>query len=241
MFNINEFKSRMNRHGGPALNSLFVVEIAAAGLSARTGSNIESISTDDLRFFCRSVSVPGINLELMQYKPVGTGFPEFLPMAATPDTLNCVFMLDANHNVITFFHRWINSIMNIGGNTGTTSAFNGQMRELNYKSQYVAALVVKHYSTYFEDSDGTPGFYEYKFEGVYPSEVRGASFSWDANEISTISVNFSYTRILHSGFQRASAENSRFITGSQDSIIRGSGIPQIITERVLLVAPITIE
>jgi hypothetical protein len=240
MFNVNEFKSRMNRHGGPSLNSLFVVEIAAAGLNARTGSNIETISTDDLRFFCRSVSVPGINLELMQYKPVGTGFPEFLPMAATPGTLNCVFMLDTNHNVIAFFHRWINSIMNVGGNTGTTSAFNGQMRELNYKNEYSASLVVKHYSTYFEDSDGTPGFYEYKFEGVYPSEVGGSQFSWDDSSISTTAVNFSYTRILHSGFQRASAENSRFITGSQNSIVRGSRIPQIINDRVLPVNPVTI-
>jgi hypothetical protein len=234
MFNINEFKSRLNRHGGPAFNSLFVVEITNNLLSP--GNN--TITTDDLRFFCQSVNVPGINLEVMQYRPTGVGFPEFMPMNSSPGTLNCVFMLDTNHNVITFFHRWINSVINVGGNIGRSDAFGTESKEINYKNEYSTSMVIKHFSAY--NSENTiPGFYEYKFEGVYPTEVGGIQLSWSDTSVSTTAINFSYSRILHSGFQPATTQDSRFIAGGQDSILRGGRIPQnIINETVL---PITLN
>jgi hypothetical protein len=241
VFNINEFKARMDRHGGPALNSLFVVEITDNLLSARTGNNIDTITTNDLRFFCQTVTVPGINLDVMQYRPTGVGFPEFMPMSSSPGALNCIFMLDTNHNVITYFHRWINSVINVGGNIGRSGAFGTESREINYKSEYTTSMVVKHFSAYGPENT-VPGFYEYKFEGVYPTEVGGVTLSWSDGSPSTATVNFSYSRILHSGFQPATAQDSRFVIGSQDSIFRGGRIPQnIINETVLPAAPLDIR
>lgn len=252
MFNISEFKSRINRHNGLSFNSLFVVEINNPFLRInRVSPSTDSpISSDDLRFFCQAVTVPGINLEVMQYRPTGVGFPEFMPMSSIPGTLNCVFMLDSNHNIITFFHRWINSVINVGGNIGRSGAFEGESREINYKSQYETTMVIRHYSTHGKSalargalgsvvpSQGDEfGFYEYKFEGVYPTEVGGNTLSWSDNSVSTSSINFSYSRIIHSGFQFARPEDSIFITGSQNSL-RGL-IPQI-EETVLPQFPINI-
>ncbi len=227
MFNINEFKSKVNEHGGPALNSLFVAEIARI-------SEPGGILTNDLRFFCQSVSVPGINIEVMQYKPAGIGFPEFMPMSTSPDQLNCVFMLDSDHKIITFFHKWMNSIINVGGDRGIiplrepfSSRGSGiEPKEINYKNEYTTSMVVKHYSA-FGNSNEIPGFYEYRFEGVFPTQIGPLQLSWSDTSLSTSTVNFSYSRILHQGFQRASPQNSQFILGSQESIRRGGTINQV--------------
>jgi hypothetical protein len=237
MFNIREFKSRLNRHGGPALNSLFVAEFArGAKLRTRVPSNINE---DDLRFFCQTVTVPGINLEVAQYRPTGVGFPEFMPMSSNPDTLNCVFMLDTNHNIITFFHQWINAVINVGGNIGRSGDFRTDAREINYKDEYTARLTIKHFST-FQETGQAGGLYEYVFDGVYPTQVGGITLSWADSSVSTASINFTYSRITHSGFRSVSAEESRFVTGAQDSISLGGRVPQnVINERIL--PPLTIN
>lgn len=214
MFNINEFKSRIDRFNGPILNSLFVVEIGSINVP-----NV--VSTNDLRFFCQAVTVPGINFELTQYRAKGVGFPEFMPVSATPDNLNCTFMLDSNHNVITFFHRWANSIINVGGSAGSNQS-GLDSREINYKSDYVSTLSIKHFSV----SDQSK-FYRYDFEGVFPSQIGSQTLSWADSSVSTLTVNFSYERLIHSGFETSSVETSRFLEGLQQSIPRGSNaIPQ---------------
>ena len=214
MFNINEFKSKIDSFSGPSLNSLFVVEIGPI--------NVPSIiSMRDLRFFCQAVTVPGINFELAQYKSKGIGFPEFMPVSATPDNLNCTFMLDSNHSIITFFHKWANSIINVGGSIGSNAA-GLDSREINYKSEYTTSLSIKHFSTTDESK-----FYRYDFEGVFPSQLSSQTLSWADSSVSTLTVNFSYEKIIHSGFENSSAETSRFIEGLQRSIPRGSrAIPQ---------------
>jgi hypothetical protein len=213
MFNINEFKSKINEFSGPALNSLFIAEFGSANIPG-------NVTTRDLRFFCQTVNVPGVNFELMQYKPLGVGFPEFMPMSSTPDALNCVFMLDSNQQIITFFHRWVNSIINVGGSNGV-NASGLNPREINYKTDYTTTMSIKHFSTYDNSK-----FYQYDFEGVYPTQLGSLTLSWADSAVSNLAVNFSYERIIHSGFQNSSAETSRFIQGIQQSIPRGGSIPQ---------------
>lgn len=214
MFNINEFKSRIDRFSGPILNSLFVVEIGSINIP-------DIISTNDLKFFCQAVTVPGINFELTQYRSKGVGFPEFMPVSAAPDTLNCTFMLDNDHRIVTFFHRWANSIINIGGSAGA-NASKLDSREINYKSNYTTSLSIKHFSIHDHSK-----FYKYDFEGVFPSQLGSQTLSWADSTVSTLTVNFSYENIIHSGFETSSVETSRFLEGLQRSIPRGGNvIPQ---------------
>jgi hypothetical protein len=217
-FNISNFKAVMDKHGGPARTSLFEVEMAGAPLFQN------SITTDDLRFFCQSISVPGINLETTPYKPTGIGFPESMPMNTTPDALNCVFMLDSNHKVITFFHRWISSVINVSAARGDTGS--GLPRhQIEYKSNYTAAsMTVRHYST----SDPFRS-YQYVFYSVYPTQVSPVDLAWATKDTpATVTVNFSYSKIEYSGFQNISFETSRNFVGSEDSVLRGK-IDQFLT------------
>lgn len=226
-FNINQFKSVIEKHGGPAKTNLFEVEISPSNL------DLEPIvpgviTTDDLRFFCQQVSVPGINLETTYYKPNGIGLPESIPVNVTPDSLNCVFLLDNNHRVMTFFHRWINSVMNVGGARGDNQ--NGlPVNEIEYKRSYAASeLTVRHYSNHdFSRA------YEFKYSGVYPTQVSPIDLNWTGgNGIASMTVNFSYSKMIYSGFGSRSFENSANFEGSQSSIANGRDIFQVLSTRI---------
>lgn len=224
-FNINDFKSAINRHGGNARTSLFEVLLTSVN-SARDSIVPDVITDGDLRFFCQSVSVPGINLETTYYRPSGIGMPESLPMTAQPEALNCVFMLDSNHRVITFFHRWISNVMNVGGALGDNS--NGlPMHQIEYKSNYAAkSLIVRHYSTHDPFR-----YYEFQYNNVYPTQVSNLDLAWaNKDQIATITVNFSYSKMLYSGFKNISYEQSRNFEGTQRSIAQGREIAQTIID-----------
>lgn len=214
MFNISEFRSRLEKHGGPARTNLFVVEFSRTNLPT-------NISTDDLRFFCNTVSIPGINLELMQYVQGGTGYPEFMPMNASPDALNAVFLLDSNHRIMSFFHRWINSVVNVGGDAGISST-GLRRREINFKDEYTTSMTIRYYS-----ANRTDQFYECKYDGVYPTQVGSMEMSWSSNDApATLSVNFSYNRMFYSGF---SDSTSSLNSGTEFSLGRSSNIQQFIS------------
>jgi len=223
-FNINDFKSVMNKHGGPAMSSLFEVEISQSSIDG-TSIAPNTITTSDLRFFCQSVSVPGVNLETTTYKPSGIGLPESMPMSVTPDALNCVFLLDSNHRVITFFHRWISSVMNVTGSGDTTTGL--PVHQIEYKSTYAASsMTVRHYSTYNPFRS-----YEFQFSGVYPTQVSPVDLRWsEKGTPATITVNFSYSKMLYSGFSTRNL-SSVGVIGSQTSIARGGNIPSVVFDQ----------
>lgn len=201
-FNINDFRSTMDKYGGPARASMFEVEITQTSLD---GTEIAPgiITTRDLRFFCQTVSVPGINFETTYYRPSGIGFQESLPMTATPEPLNCVFILDNEHRIMTFFHRWMNTVMNVGGARGDTAS-GLPIHQIEYKKKYAASsLTVRHYSAY--DQSKT---YEFEYFGVYPTQVGNIDLSWGTKDaIATVTVNFSYSKMAYQGFANRSAVN----------------------------------
>jgi len=224
-FNISEFKSVMNRHGGAARSSLFEVIISPAN---ERGEFLVPgvISTSDLRFFCQSVSVPGINLETSTYRPSGFGFPEFIPVSSSPDQLNAIFLLDSNHRVLTFFHRWISSVINVSGNRGD-SVRGLSPNLIEYKDNYTASeLTIRHYSTHDPFR-----FYEFKYSKVYPTQVSSIDMNWTArDEPATITVNFSYSRLIYQGFNDISFERSRSFTGTNFSLPRNASQQQFISD-----------
>jgi hypothetical protein len=181
---------------------MFEVEITPTSLD---GSEIAPgvITTRDLRFFCQSVSVPGINFETASYRPSGVGFPESMPMTTAPEALNCVFILDNDHRIMTFFHRWMNTVMNVGSARGATAS-GLPIHQIEYKNKYAASsLTVRHYSSH--DPSKT---YEFEYIGVYPTQVGNIDFGWGTKDaIATVTVNFSYSKMAYQGFTSRSVQN----------------------------------
>jgi len=195
-FNIQEFKSRMDRYGGPARTNLFMVELAAPN-----DSNVPMPSRD-LRFFCKTATIPSITIETTDYKPNNIGLSQSMPTGISNDAVECVFMLDSNHQVLSFFHEWMQNIVNYDTSNGL---FSPNARdadqlpyEINYKkgaNGYSMRMIIKMFSVH--DSSL---IYECVLENAYPKTVGSLSLSWEENDTpATLPVSFSYSEMKMSG------------------------------------------
>lgn len=203
-FSISNFKSIFNgQYGGPARANLFEVELF--------GPDSRYMPKRDLMMFCRTASIPTLNLNTVEYRPDGFGRPQSMPVSVSNETVDCVFMLDSNHRVISFFHEWMQKVVNYSTRGGNFSEVDGQLPyEFGYKREYQMDMIIRHYST-----DNTGGnFYETRLGGVFPTQLGAVNLSWDDNDsYSTMAVNFSYSNISFSG-ERTGIPTERFSRGT---------------------------
>jgi hypothetical protein len=219
MFNINEFKSVMNKYGGPAKSNLFVVSL---GVQPKTTRKTDFIDNFDLRFFCSEVSIPGLNITSASYTPNTIGIPEAMPLNLSSVGINCTFMLDSEHRVLSFFHSWMQEIINYDTiNGGSLSQINGDHLpfEIGYKEDYACAtLDIYHFKT---NSDGTlDNSYKYTFANVFPTEVGAAQLTWSPTDsIQMLTVNFNA-----SGFTFSASDPGTTIS----DLSRGNGTLELL-------------
>lgn len=224
MFNINEFKSVMNKYGGPAKNNLFVVWLSFAredttdnrtNISIGGGKKMEYIDHGDLRFFCQEVNVPALNINSSSYRANVVDIPQMIPINLSTPSINTTFMLDSDQRVLSFFHSWFQEIVHYDIGKGYLSQINGDQLpyELGYKSDYTCTMFINHYKT---NSNGDFGqYYEYRFFDVFPTEIGNKSLSWAPSDApATMTVNFTA-----SGFSFTASDPGSPTT----SLSRGNG------------------
>lgn len=232
-FNINEFKSTMYKYGGAARKNLFVVEI----MNGPTGN--DGMNLRDIRFFCQTATVPGLNYTVSDYYPNGFGVRQSVPTAVQPDQFNAIFMLDSDHMVLRFFHQWMQSIINYNYSQGPFSQVGEQLPfEVGYKKDFACNIVVKHYST-----DSQDRYYEYVFHDAFPTQVSGIDVSWaDNDSFATVTVNFAYAHMSVSGIKPGTPTERfsrgtgylNFINrlGTSGQMIQQGSLPQTIQDAV---------
>lgn len=188
MFNINEFRAKIDARGGPSRNNLFVVEFSGGVIGETVGS--------DLRFFCQSIKLPGLDIESMEYMPQAFGLPQAMPMRLKAGDLSTVFMIDSSHSMFFIFHKWMSFIINYDVSGGIFSSVRDRLPyEIGYKDNYYSTMTVKHYTT-----SNTNAYYEYKFNDVFPTQIEGTTLSWSDNDsYTTAAINFSYSEMNFKG------------------------------------------
>jgi len=189
-FNISEFKAQIDRLGGPARASIFDVSVFNPPV-AGTG-----VDVGNFRFFCQSATVPSITFDTATYTPVGAA-PVQYPTGVQPQVFNAIFMMDSEHQLLTFFHRWMQNVVNYGTTAGRFSEVGGKLPfELGYMEDYGARLSVKHYTTGSNESR----FYEVIMDNAYPVAIGDVELSWSDNDsFLTLPVSFAFDRIEYSG------------------------------------------
>ena len=192
MFSINEFKGMMNKYGGPARSNLFTFQLGPAlNLESRDSRKSEFIPKTELRFFCPEVSVPPINISVGSYRANSIDIVQSIPLSLTTPQVNATFMLDSDHRVISFFHSWMQEIINYDNSLGRMAVLPGDHMpyEIGYKSDYACNLYINHFKT--DSAGNVEEAYVYTYYNAFPTEVSGKTLSWALNDsISTITVSF---------------------------------------------------
>lgn len=197
-FNISRFKSTFDKYGGPARPSLFEVIIFKG---EETNSQIEPLR--EFSFFCKSVNFPGVSIENQTFTAVGQR-PLLFPSTMSNDPINAIFMVDSDHQILSFFHNWIQRVLNYstkGGpfgaiDVGDDPRFSGQLPyEVGYKDEYSCRMIIRHYST----ESVSDKYYEVVLDNVYPYAVGELDLAWETNDsFLTLPVAFSYDKIYYS-------------------------------------------
>jgi hypothetical protein len=208
---ISEFKSTFDKFGGPSQSNLFQVTISGYP------EGINSLmSSKDLTFFCKTAQIPSVSLNVANYEAVAS-LPKQFPMSVQNTQVNTIFMVDSDHEIMKFFHSWMQSVINIGTSGGNLSEVDGKLPyEIGYKDEYSCRLTIRHFAT-----DGDPSrFYEVILDKAWPSAIGDLDLSWESNDsYLTLPVAFSYDRIEYSGL-RPGSPTSR--------LGRGAGFFQIL-------------
>jgi hypothetical protein len=184
-FNISDFQAKVNQYGGFARDNLFMVTISAPpGLAATA-----DISGSELRFFCNSVQLPGLNINTNDVLVQGYGRSEARPIGMGFDPLQTNFLIDSQFKVKDFFHRWLKYIINYDNYDGATSSSGGlNAFEMEYKDSYTGAITVYVYS--FQSADIQ---YIYKFQNAYPTGLGSITTAWENNDtLMSLPVSFTY-------------------------------------------------
>ena len=204
-FKINEFKSQMDWFGGPARGSLFEVQISRP-------KNVRSrANSRDLIFFCKNASIPGITFTSTQYEPVGQ-FRKMMPMSVNVEPVQAIFMLDSDHQVLSFFHSWAQNVVNFSTGGGAFSEVNGKLPfEIGYKDDYACRIVIRQYSVNYQNSGQ---YYEVILDNAFPIQIGDVDLAWENNDqYSVLPVSFQYDRIQFTG-ERIGSPTAAFGRGN---------------------------
>jgi hypothetical protein len=123
-FKISKFSSKIKKYG-LAKSNLFIVEI---GIPTSIKNELRDIPVvTDIRFFCRRVTLPEMDLITTDIQPQGFGAIERRPQGMTFPILPTTFMMDSEFGVMKFFHRWTQAIINYDSSSGIRGVVNNEL------------------------------------------------------------------------------------------------------------------
>lgn len=198
-FNIQKFSTAIKQYG-LAKSNLFMVEInVPSAIRAELQSSIAVIN--DLRFFCRNVTLPEFDLITTDIEALGFGSPQRRPQGMNFPILPAVFMVDSEFGVMKFFHRWIQTIINYDRSEGNRATVRDQLPfEMSYKKEYETTMTITVYSFGDNASSNKNSIYKYTFGGVYPVNVGNIAEDWESHsDVMVLPVGFTYDTMKVTG------------------------------------------
>ena len=192
-FNISSFSSSLQKHG-VAKNNTFRMRITTP---LALQAEVQSIApvANDIEFYCQSVTLPEFDIQTSEIQPQAFG-----PIVRRPNNMNfavlpAIFRVDQDLEMVKYFHRWTQHILNFDNSNGYYSSVDGALPfEMNYKQEYATSMM--------GDVLGPTGAveYSYTFGGAYPVNVGSIEEAWaDNDQIMTLSVGFTYDTLSLTG------------------------------------------
>lgn len=217
-FNIKDFTSTVNRSGGLATSNLFVTTITSP--QGNFTSRFELEDSRELSFLCRTVSIPGMELGTAEVAPSGFGHKHRSPTGLQHAQLSTVFMVNSNFNTLSYFQKWMQSIINYDAEGGSF----GQEYVMSYKDDYATTITVDVYG-----KQQNRNAFRYTFSNAYPTSIGEIQLAWENQaEIMTLPVTFTYdymtsSGLLGSGLQIPAFEDFPFVSPLGDNLFENIG------------------
>jgi hypothetical protein len=216
-FNISDFSAQINRLG-VAQSNLFVSSLATPnGLS-------QIISSEELRFLCRSVNLPELAVGTADYRPNGIGIMERRPTSFNYSPVSAVFVMDSRFRVLKFFHSWMQTVVNYDVQAGpqSQSASGARIYEFGFKRDYVSNMSVVMFSNAIDDSELS---YTYTFGNIYPMNIGNITVAWENSaEVMLLPVTFSFDTLVVDGASRGQASSSVLPSDMTSELVSASEI-----------------
>jgi len=197
-FNITEFKSTLGSFGGTAHAGLF--EVTIQGRAA----NSSQITPRQLTFFCKTMSIPGITINTATYEQTAKLSRE-MPTGIANNPVNGIFLIDADHQILKFFHSWAQNVVNYSTAGGELAEVNGMLPfEVAYREDYAATIIIKFYNPHPTGPNNT--YYETVLEGAYREDYAATIIIKFYNPHPTGPNNTYYETVLEGAFPTAIGE-----------------------------------
>lgn len=183
-FNVADFRSQIskNKFGSLALTNKFIVRITPPS-AIFSGIGDAYPTMPELSFFCSTTNLPGKTIGTFDYKPIAYGQMNKMPLNRENDSLTTTFFGDSKYLIMNFFHRWLNYIVQDGGEVWNNRAY----RELGYKEDYSTTIEIIGY-----DYDSAERI-TYTFYEAFPTQVGAVQMGWEQNDsVIQIPIEFTY-------------------------------------------------
>lgn len=186
-FNINDFKSAVQNHGGLARNNKYrvMIPIPVVLLSSQD-SEKTTATVRDIEYFADSARAPGIAMSVHPALRYGYGSVERKPFSPLFTDITFTFLCDGKGDIRRYFTRWMKGINNFDLREGiTTEKFGNQgTYELSYKQEYMVDLSVESYNDAGEVTN------KVILREAYPIFVGELGYNWVDPNFSRLPVTF---------------------------------------------------
>jgi hypothetical protein len=194
-FNISEFNATINQHGLQKGNQFRLRIVPPQGIYNEVLGLYGNIVGRQLEFYCRSVTLPELDITTAEVQHQGFGAISRRPQTMNFPILPVVFNVDEGMRLVKYFHRWSQTIINYDKGGGSYGNMNGQLPfEMSYKQDYATTV----FCDVFDKAGNI--VYTYEFGEAYPVNVGNVEVAWANNdEVLTLAVGFTYDVMKLSG------------------------------------------
>lgn len=211
MSNMQTFRSVIERYGGLAKTSRFVVRINPNGQYLQGNATL----MNDLSFLCEATELPGKNISTGDYRYYGPN--QKYPAQTMYGDISLTFIVRNDMREKTFFDSWMNAI-----NPISTYSF-------NYKYSYATTIDIFALSDIDDGNGKQRTNYEVKLIKAYPTAVNPMQMVWADDGYHRVQVQFAFSEwkrpadVTDKKFNLVDGSNSTFNSGF------GQVIPETIT------------
>ena len=180
-FSLDKFTGKMQERNSLARANRYVVRMSVPQWAA----GVDAQAAQEIMFFCDSVNFPGASIVPVDIKRQGIGPFDRRPSNIIPEEVTLSIMLDGAGYNLNFFHKWINSIVNMDMSAGELGTRDGALPgEVHYRDFYKVDIEIEIYDT------AARMINKVKMFECWPSQISPVSLGWAQNdEYARVQVN----------------------------------------------------